>query len=67
MIDMILKLFEIISHLTVGDFRNWLLSDTTTVELIKQVKKWNNSCQVAAAVSKIAEKSRFNNSSKNVQ
>lgn len=44
--------FEAISHLTVGDFRNWLLSDTTTVELIKQVRD-GITPEMAAAVSKI--------------
>ncbi len=29
--------FEPISHLTVGDFRNWLLSDTTSSELLTRV------------------------------
>lgn len=47
-----IEAFEIISHLTVGDFRNWLLSDTTTVELIKQVRS-GITPEMAAAVSKI--------------
>jgi ethanolamine ammonia-lyase large subunit len=44
--------FKLISHLTVGDFRDWLLSDTTTVELIKQVRPAITP-EMAAAVSKI--------------
>ncbi|WP_024955092.1 ethanolamine ammonia-lyase subunit EutB [Sulfurospirillum arcachonense] len=46
------KAFELISHLTVGDFRNWLLNDTTTVELIKQARA-GITPEMAAAVSKI--------------
>jgi ethanolamine ammonia-lyase large subunit len=44
--------FKLISHLTVGDFRNWLLSDTTTIELIKQARA-GITPEMAAAVSKI--------------
>lgn len=44
--------FKLISHLTVGDFRNWLLSDETTVETIKQVRA-GITPEMAAAVSKI--------------
>lgn len=44
--------FKLISHLTVGDFRNWLLSDTTTIALIKQVRA-GITPEMAAAVSKI--------------
>jgi ethanolamine ammonia-lyase large subunit len=44
--------FEPISHLTVGDFRNWLLSDTTTIEIIKQARA-GITPEMAAAVSKI--------------
>lgn len=47
-----IEAFEAISHLTVGDFRNWLLSDSTTVELIKQVRD-GITPEMAAAVSKI--------------
>lgn len=46
------KVFEPISHLTVGDFRNWLLSDETTPELIKYVRD-GITPEMAAAVSKI--------------
>ena len=31
--------FDLISHLTVGDFRNWLLSDETTIEVIKKLEQ----------------------------
>ena len=44
--------FKLISHLTVGDFRNWLLSDTTTVELIQQARP-GITPEMVAAVSKI--------------
>lgn len=44
--------FKLISHLTVGDFRNWLLSDSTTVDLIKQSRA-GITPEMAAAVSKI--------------
>jgi ethanolamine ammonia-lyase large subunit len=44
--------FKLISHLTVGDFRNWLLSDTTTIEIIKQARA-GITPEMAAAVSKI--------------
>lgn len=44
--------FKLISHLTVGDFRNWLLSDSTTVDLIKKVRPAITP-EMAAAVSKI--------------
>jgi ethanolamine ammonia-lyase large subunit len=46
------KAFEPISHLTVGDFRNWLLSDETTVDVIKSVRE-GITPEMAAAVSKI--------------
>lgn len=46
------KAFEPISHLTVGDFRNWLLSDETTPEVIKSVRA-GITPEMAAAVSKI--------------
>lgn len=46
------KAFEPISHLTVGDFRNWLLSDETTPEVIKYVRD-GITPEMAAAVSKI--------------
>jgi ethanolamine ammonia-lyase large subunit len=44
--------FKLISHLTVGDFRNWLLSDSTTVDLIKQARA-GITPEMVAAVSKI--------------
>lgn len=44
--------FKTISHLTVGDFRNWLLSDETTPAVIKQVRN-GITPEMAAAVSKI--------------
>lgn len=46
------KAFEPISHLTVGDFRNWLLSDETTPDVIKGVRD-GITPEMAAAVSKI--------------
>jgi len=46
------EVFKQISHLTVGDFRNWLLSDNTTEELIKQVRD-GMTPEMVAAVSKI--------------
>ena len=47
-----IKAFNTISHLTVGDFRNWLLSDETTPDVIKQVRD-GITPEMAAAVSKI--------------
>ncbi|WP_419770443.1 MAG: ethanolamine ammonia-lyase subunit EutB [Candidatus Marinarcus sp.] len=44
--------FQLISHLTVGDFRDWLLSDATTVEVIKQARA-GMTPEMVAAVSKI--------------
>ncbi|WP_430461051.1 ethanolamine ammonia-lyase subunit EutB [Thalassolituus sp. LLYu03] len=44
--------FAPIAHLTVGDFRNWLLSDTTTPEKLAQVRA-GITPEMAAAVSKI--------------
>jgi len=44
--------FSIISHLTVGDFRNWLLSDDATSERLNQVRA-GITPEMAAAVSKI--------------
>lgn len=44
--------FEPISHLTVGDFRNWLLSDTTRSELLARVAP-GITPEMAAAVSKL--------------
>lgn len=44
--------FAPISHLTVGDFRNWLLSDLATTETLQQVQK-GITPEMAAAVSKI--------------
>jgi ethanolamine ammonia-lyase large subunit len=46
------KSFELISHLTVGDFRNWLLSDEATPEALKQIKN-GLTPEMVAAVSKI--------------
>ncbi|WP_460186259.1 ethanolamine ammonia-lyase subunit EutB [Thiomicrorhabdus hydrogeniphila] len=47
-----LEAFKSISHLTVGDFRNWLLSDKVNSETLKQVR-WGITPEMAAAVSKI--------------
>lgn len=44
--------FEPVSHLTVGDFRNWLLSDLATPEMLASVRAGITS-EMAAAVSKI--------------
>lgn len=44
--------FEPISHLTVGEFRNWLLSDYATTEVLKIVAP-GITPEMAAAVSKI--------------
>ncbi|WP_439133556.1 ethanolamine ammonia-lyase subunit EutB [Pseudomaricurvus sp.] len=44
--------FEPISHLTVGDFRDWLLSDLASPELLSQIRA-GTTPEMAAAVSKI--------------
>ena len=44
--------FSLISHLTVGDFRDWLLDDATTSETLAQVAK-GVTPEMAAAVSKL--------------
>lgn len=44
--------FKIISHLTVGDFRNWILNDHTTGEMLSYVAPAVTP-EIAAAVSKI--------------
>ena len=44
--------FKIISHLSVGEFRNWLLSDNTSIELIQQTRA-GMTPEMVAAVSKI--------------
>ena len=44
--------FSLISHLTVGDFRNWLLSDLATPKVLAQVRP-GITPEMAAAVSKI--------------
>lgn len=44
--------FSEISHLTVSDFRNWILSDDTTSEVLARVSK-GITPEMAAAVSKI--------------
>jgi ethanolamine ammonia-lyase large subunit len=46
------KTFHIISHLTVGDFRNWLLSDKADSETLSRIK-FSITPEMAAAVSKI--------------
>jgi len=46
------KAFELISHLTVGDFRNWLLSDDTTSEILKKIRA-GLTPEMVASVSKI--------------
>jgi len=44
--------FSQISHMCVGDFRNWLLSDHTTPEMLKGIQ-WGITPEMVAAVSKI--------------
>lgn len=44
--------FSTISHLTVGDFRDWLLMQSTTTEILQQVAK-GITPEMAAAVSKL--------------
>jgi ethanolamine ammonia-lyase large subunit len=44
--------FKIISYLTIGDFRNWLLSEKATPSVLKQVSK-GITPEMAAAVAKI--------------
>lgn len=44
--------FSEISHMCVGDFRNWLLSDHTTPEMLKAIQ-WGITPEMVAAVSKI--------------
>ena len=44
--------FEPVSHLTVGDFRNWLLSDHATPEMLASIRA-GITPEMAAAVSKI--------------
>lgn len=44
--------FSMISHLTVGDFRNWLLSDEVTPEVLESIRP-GVTPEMAAAVSKI--------------
>lgn len=46
------KAFERIAHLSVGDFRNWLLATSTTTEVIKNVRA-GITPEMAAAVSKL--------------
>ena len=46
------KAFELVSHLTVGDFRNWLLSDEATPEVLKNLQD-GLTPEMVAAVSKI--------------
>ena len=46
------KAFAPIAHLTVGDFRNWLLSDFATPQMLAQVRA-GITPEMAAAVSKI--------------
>ncbi|MGX7688441.1 ethanolamine ammonia-lyase subunit EutB [Flectobacillus roseus] len=47
-----LAAFSPISHLTVGDFRNFLLSENTTTEVFQQISK-GITPEMAAAVSKL--------------
>lgn len=44
--------FAAISHFTVGEFRNWLLSDDASTERIKQLA-WGLTPEMVAAVSKL--------------
>lgn len=47
-----LSAFSPISHLTVGDFRNYLLSENTTTEVLQKISK-GITPEMAAAVSKL--------------
>lgn len=47
-----LRAFAFISHLTVGDFRNWLLSDLANTEVLSKISG-GITPEMAAAVSKI--------------
>ena len=47
-----LSAFSVVSHLTVGDFRNWLLSDSATPEAL-QLLRAGLTPEMVAAVSKI--------------
>jgi ethanolamine ammonia-lyase large subunit len=44
--------FKVVSHLTVGDFRNWLLSDESDVTILRALSK-GLTPEMVAAVSKI--------------
>ena len=44
--------FEPISHMTIGDFRNWLLSDKASSDMLNQIRA-GVTPEMAAAVSKI--------------
>ncbi len=44
--------FKPVSHMTVGDFRNWLLSDNASSEMLSQIRA-GVTPEMAAAVSKI--------------
>jgi len=44
--------FGLLSAMTVGEFRDWLLSDTTDADLLTQIK-WGVTPEMAAAVSKL--------------
>jgi ethanolamine ammonia-lyase large subunit len=46
------KAFEPISHMTIGDFRNWLLSDKSNSDMLSQIRA-GVTPEMAAAVSKI--------------
>ncbi|HSZ25814.1 MAG TPA: ethanolamine ammonia-lyase subunit EutB, partial [Cytophagaceae bacterium] len=48
------KAFHVIGHLTVGDFRNWLLSDKADSETLSRIK-FSITPEMAAAVSKIMQ------------
>lgn len=47
-----IKAFAVIAHFTVGDFRNWLLSDAATPAVLRQLRP-GITPEMAAAVSKI--------------
>ncbi|MFT5880237.1 MAG: ethanolamine ammonia-lyase large subunit, partial [Moritella sp.] len=47
-----IKAFSLIAHLTVGDFRNWLLSDAATPAVLRRLRL-GITPEMAAAVSKI--------------
>ena len=50
--------FALVSHLTVGGFRDWLLSDASTSEILQQLA-WGLTPELVAAVSKLMRIQNF--------